>query len=82
MKRFILAYILLTLLLILLCSGCASSAAVQYTYSAVNTGTTIASQKSLPDHALTAVTGGDCNLFNIFKGLYYCEMPTYNRTGF
>ena len=82
MKRFILAYIVLTALLILLCSGCASSAAVQYGYSAVNTGTSIATQKSLPDHALTAITGGDCSLFNVFRGLYYCEIATYNRSGF
>ena len=81
MKRFILAYIVLTALLIVLCSGCASSAAVQYGYSAVNTGTSIATQKSLADHAISAIVDGDCSVFNVFKGLYYCEMPTYNRSG-
>jgi hypothetical protein len=82
MKRFILAYIVLTLLLIFLCSCAAPTMTVaQYSYSAASTGTAIATQKSIPDHALTAVTGGDCNILNIFQGLYYCEMPTYNRSG-
>lgn len=83
MKRFILAYIVLTLMLILLCSGCAMPATtiVQYSYSAVNTGTTASTSKSLPDHALSAIVDGDCNVFNLFKGLYYCEMPTYNQSG-
>jgi hypothetical protein len=77
MKRFILIS-----LAVMVSSGCATSAAVQYTYSAVNTGTSIATQKSLPDHALSAVVDGDCNLFNLVKGLYYCEIATYNRSGF
>ena len=83
MKRFILAYVLLTLLLILLCSGCAAPATtiVQYSYSAVSTGSTLATTKSLPDHAISYATGGDCGLLNIFQGLYYCEMPTYNQSG-
>jgi hypothetical protein len=83
MKRFILAYIVLTLLLIFLCTGCAAPTAtlVQYSYSAVNAGTSVATQKSIPDHALSAVTGGECSFLNIFQGLYYCEMPTYNRSG-
>lgn len=83
MKRFVLAYILLTLLLILLCSGCAAPAVqvANYAYSAVNTGTSVTTSKSIPDHTMSAITGGDCNVFNLFQGLYYCEMPTYNQSG-
>ena len=57
----------------------------QYGYSAVNTGTSITTSKSIPDHALSAITDADCNVFNPFKGLYYCEIQdpskTYNRSG-
>lgn len=83
MTRFILAYILLTLLLILLCSGCAAPAvqAANYAYSAVNTGTTLKTSKGLPDHALSVIVEGDCNWMNLFKDLYYCELPTYNQSG-
>lgn len=86
MKRFVLAYIVLTLVLILLCS-CAMPATTiaQYTYSAVSTTTTAATSKSIPDHALSLATQADCNVFNIFQGLYYCEerdiSKTYNRSG-
>lgn len=87
MTRFVLAYVVLTLLLILLCSGCAMPATTiaQYSYSAVNTGTSVTTSKSIPDHALSSATGADCNVFNLFQGLYYCEerdiSKTYNRSG-
>jgi hypothetical protein len=86
MKRFILAYILVTVLLILLCS-CAMPATTiaQYSYTAVNTTQTAVTNKSIPDHALSYVTQADCNIFNLFEGLYYCEerdiSKTYNRSG-
>jgi len=86
MKRFVLAYIVLILVLILLCS-CAAPATTmaQYAYSAVNTTQTVVTNKSIPDHAVSYVTQADCNIFNVFEGLYYCEerdiSKTYNRSG-
>ena len=82
MKRFIIAYILL----ILLCSCAAPAVQVaNYAYSAVNTGTSVTTSKSIPDYALSSATGADCNVFNLFQGLYYCEerdiSKTYNRSG-
>ena len=78
MKRFILAYILLTLLLIILTTGCAPMMAI----SAVSTITT---GKSLTDHTSTQLTQHDCNTIRtITEQTYYCEQTrepgtTYNR---
>jgi hypothetical protein len=58
-------------------SGCA-------VYTTVNTAAFLATDKSLTDHAVTqAVPKSDCNVTNVFKGQYYCEIrdisKTYNR---
>ena len=81
MRKFFLAYILLTLLLILLTSGCA--------YTAVSTGTYIATGKSIGDHAASVVSGADCDATRLVlnKQSYWCEQArepgtTYNRNAY
>ena len=81
MRKFFLAYVLLTLLLILLCSGCA--------YTAVSTGTYIVTGKSVGDHAASLATQNDCNTTSYIVGKqdYICERArepgtTYNRSEF
>lgn len=73
----------LALALIIALTGCAAPVltTANYAYSAVNTGTTVATSKSIPDHALSYLTEGDCNWMNVFRGLYYCEIATYNQSG-
>jgi hypothetical protein len=66
------------LLATLTLNGCA-------VYTAANTAAFVTTDKSLTDHTLTAITpNGDCNVTNLFKGLYYCEIrdigKTYNRS--
>lgn len=56
-------------------------------YSGVNAVATGTTGKSLPDHSLSLASGNDCNMFNVFKDKYYCEVPresgtTYNRNAF
>jgi hypothetical protein len=55
-------------------------------YTAVSTGTTVATDKTIGDHAASAATGADCAVKNIFDGKYYCEVRdisvTYNRNTF
>ena len=86
MWKFVITYIVLTVLLIMLCS-CAMPATtiVQYSYSAVSTTTTATTSKSIPDHALSWATDADCNVLNLLQGLYYCEQrdisKTYTRSG-
>lgn len=68
-------YILISLIITL--NGCA-------TYTAASTASLIVTDKSLTDHAVTAITpNGDCSMLNVFKGTYYCEIrdvsKTYNR---
>ena len=69
-------YLLIGLVLTL--NGCA-------VYTAASTATLITTDKSLTDHAVTAVTpNGDCSMINVFNGRYYCEIrdisKTYNRS--
>jgi len=68
-------YLLITLILTL--NGCAA-------YTVASTATLVSTDKSLTDHAVTAVTpNGDCSMLNLFRGQYYCEIrdisKTYNR---
>jgi hypothetical protein len=54
-------------------------------YTVASTATLVTTDKSLTDHAMTAVTpNGDCSMLNVIKGLYYCEIrdigKTYNRS--
>jgi hypothetical protein len=64
---------IMALLILTELSGCAA-------YTAASIGTTIATGKSIPDHALSEIANGDCNLFHLWKGQYYCEVePVYNR---
>lgn len=68
-------YVLITLILAL--NGCAH-------YTVASTATLFTTEKSLTDHAVTAITpNGDCSMLNLFKGQYYCEIrdisKTYNR---
>jgi len=56
-------------------------------YTVASTTSLITTDKSLADHALTAtIPYSDCGTFNLFKGLYYCEIQdpsqTYNRSAF
>ena len=79
MKRRVTARILLTLILILVCSGCAPMMAV----SAVST---LATGKSMTDHAASITTQNDCSSLKFATGQqdYLCERArdagtTYNR---
>jgi hypothetical protein len=74
---------ILALTLTVALTGCAAPAltTANYAYTAANTGTTLATSKGLQDHALSALVEGDCNWMNLFKGLYYCKLPTYNQSG-
>jgi hypothetical protein len=65
------------LLVTLTQTGCA-------VYTTVNTVTYLATDKSMTDHAVTQlVPMSNCNVTNVFKGQYYCEIrdisKTYNR---
>ena len=78
MRRFFLAYLVLTLLLILLTSGCA--------YTAVSTGSYVLTGKSVGDHAASVVTQNNCDATRYVIGRqdYWCERArelgtTYNR---
>jgi hypothetical protein len=56
-------------------------------YTVVSTTSLVATGKSLGDHALTAIVPmADCNVTNVVKDKYYCEVrdisTTYNRNGF
>jgi hypothetical protein len=56
-------------------------------YTVVSTTSLVTTGKSLGDHALTAVVpNADCNVTNVVKDKYYCEVrdisTTYNRSGF
>jgi len=80
MKRRVPARILLTLLLILVCSACAPMMAA----SAVST---LATGKSMTDHAASITTQTDCSSIGFVTGQqdYWCERArdagtTYNRT--
>ena len=81
------AYISATLLSLSLCA-CAGpvTSLAGYGYTSVNTATAIATDKGLTDRAVSRVTDADCNVWNLAKGLYYCELRdvsrTYNRNGF
>ena len=78
---------LVTIVTIALVTGCAGPAIsiASNGYSAVNTGAAIATDKGLTDRAVSVVADADCNLWNVFKGLFYCEVrdpaKTYNRNG-
>jgi len=81
MRKFFIARVLLTLLLILLTSGCA--------YTAVSTVTYVSTGKSIGDHAATLATGADCDATRLVlnKQSYWCEQArepgsTYNRNPF
>jgi hypothetical protein len=70
----------LAIALIIALNGCAA-------YTVASTATLATTDKSLTDHAVTAVTpNGDCSMLNLFKGMYYCEIrdisKTYNRNSF
>ena len=73
---------LLAVLLILTQTGCAYPV-----YSTASLATGMATGKSLTDRAVSqAVPYGDCNVFHVFDGKYYCEIrdpaATYNRSAF
>lgn len=66
------------LLAVLPLTGCAVA------YTAASTTTFVITDKTLTDHALTAITPrGDCNATHLLQGKYYCEIrdpaTTYNR---
>lgn len=57
------------------------------TYTAANAGVIATTGKGLVDHTATAVVpNSNCDLMNLAKGLYYCEIrdvsTTYNRNSF
>jgi hypothetical protein len=63
-----------------LLNGCA-------VYTVASTTSLVTTDKSLADHALTQIVPySDCGTFNLFKGLYYCEIQdpskTYNQGTF
>jgi hypothetical protein len=63
----------MALLILTELSGCAA-------YTVASIGTTVATGKSITDHALSETVHGDCNVFHLWKGQYYCEVdPVYNR---
>ena len=70
----------------LVLSGCAAPMA-QYAYQGISSGTSLATNKSLPEHALSYVTSADCSVYNyLFRGReYWCEVTdpglVYNRSG-
>jgi hypothetical protein len=65
--------ILLALVAVAL-NGCAA-------YTVASTTTYLATDKTLTDHAVTQITPmADCNITNIFKNLYYCEVRDISRT--
>lgn len=81
MRKFFIAYVLLTVLLILLCSGCA--------YTAVSTVTYVSTGKSVGDHAASLATQNNCNTTSYVMGKqdYICEQArepgtTYNRNSY
>lgn len=55
-------------------------------YSAVNTGAALATDKGVTDRVVSTIADADCDIWNVAKGLYYCEVRdpsrTYNRNGF
>jgi hypothetical protein len=56
-------------------------------YTVASTASLATTGKSITDHTLTAlVPNSDCNIMNVAKGHYYCEIsdPTqhYNRSGY
>ena len=72
---------MLWILLTLCLQGCA--------YTAVSTGTYIATGKSIWDHSAGMATGADCNATRLVLGKqsYWCEQPrepgtTYNRNSY
>jgi len=70
-------WLIIPILLVL--EGCA--------YTVASTTSLVTTGKSLGDHALTAVVpNADCNVTNVVKDKYYCEVrdisTTYNRSGF
>ena len=73
----------IALISVLLCSGCAA----QYAYQGISSGTSLATNKSLPEHALSYITDANCSLYNwAFRGRdYLCEVEdpgrVYNRSG-
>ena len=72
--RYLLALVALAL------NGCAA-------YTVASTGTYLVTDKTLTDHVITQATPmADCNITNIFKNLYYCEVRdisrTYNRNSY
>ena len=76
----------ITLISLVVLSGCAAPAA-QYAYQGISSGTSLATNKSLPEHALSYVTDADCSVYNyLFRGReYFCEVTdpgrVYNRSG-
>jgi hypothetical protein len=81
MRKFFIARVLLTLLLILLTSGCA--------YTAVSTVTYVSTGKSIGDHAASLVSGADCDTgrYMIGRQDHVCEQArepgsTYNRNAY
>ena len=72
-----------SLALLILLTGCASSA-VSTGYSLASTGTWAVTGKSFTDRAVEqAVPYSDCSVWNIIDHLHYCEIQdpsqTYNR---
>lgn len=67
----------LVLFLVIFLPGCMA-------YNIASVGSYVATGKGIPDHAGSAVTGGDCNTVkHLWNGQYVCEMPVvYNRHGF
>ena len=64
---------------IVLLQGCA--------YTVVSTASLAVTGRSITDHTLTAVVpNSDCNVMNVAKGHYYCEIDNpaehYNRSGY
>jgi hypothetical protein len=68
-------------------SGCAVPMG-QMVYMGTNTVTSVVTQKSIPEHGVSATLGADCSIYNyVFDNKdYYCEetdvSKTYNRNVF
>ena len=73
-------------MVIVMLSGCAAPVA-QYAYQGISSGTSLATNKSIPEHALSYITSANCSLFNwAFRDKdYLCEVEdpgrVYNRSG-
>lgn len=71
---------LIVVLTVMMLTGCVA-------YTAASTATYVVTDKTIADHAATAVVpNGDCGVNNVVRGQYYCEVrdisATYNRNTF